>query len=94
MIAKDTPVGVDLQPLSTKLERVQQKYLHYTEQQDTTTYLKKLLIYWCAKEAIYKVANMPGLPLTAIEIGPFSNQSTGIYMDASSKKGLTMFITK
>jgi 4'-phosphopantetheinyl transferase len=87
MIAKDTPVGIDLQLFSTKLERVQQKYLHYTEQQDTNPLLEKLLIYWCAKEAIYKVANLPGLPLTAIEIGPFSNQPTGILYGRIEQKG-------
>ena len=50
-------VGIDLEQPKTKLIRVAPKFLSDTEALATGTDIKKLCIYWCAKETLYKICD-------------------------------------
>ena len=59
-------VGVDIEECRENLLRVKHKYLSPQEQNDIETnsydsvaYKKYLLLYWCAKEAVFKVSEKP-----------------------------------
>ena len=78
-VAKQAPIGIDIQLPHKKLQKVQEKYLNDAEIKDSADDLEKLCIYWCAKEAIYKAYGGAGLSLRQdISIEPFvkSNQGT------------------
>ena len=59
-------IGVDVETYRTQLERVQSKYLSEAEMEIFTSAIDKLKA-WTAKEAVYKAALTPGLPLTEID---------------------------
>ena len=46
--------GIDIEKISAKVERIKNKFLNSTEL-ETTTSLEALTIFWCAKEALYKL---------------------------------------
>ena len=50
-----TPVGIDMEKMSEKLQRTSRKFLSESEQTHAGDDLSALCIYWCAKEAIYKL---------------------------------------
>ncbi len=90
-IAKNAPIGIDIQALHSKLEAVCPKYLNKLEKQDSTHDLEKLGIYWCAKEALYKAYEAPGLSfIRDIQIQPFTKSKQGIL--EGQVKGATFII--
>ena len=56
------PLGVDIEQPSAKIRRVASKFLSERELADFADDTK-LLAAWTAKEAAYKLARIPGLPL-------------------------------
>ncbi len=57
MVSKTRKVGIDIEVIKTKIERVQAKFLCNDElafigEQDR---IEKLYVCWCAKEALYKL---------------------------------------
>lgn len=69
-------IGLDAETLRPQLRRVMHKFVSPAEQAihlpdpDTPTALHTLMLLWTAKEAVYKLLRTPGLPLTAITVGP------------------------
>ena len=57
MISEDKPVGIDIELVKTKIERVANKFLTDEELAfiDRNKRIEHLYICWCAKEAIYKL---------------------------------------
>jgi 4'-phosphopantetheinyl transferase len=55
ILSASLPVGIDIEPISPKVLRVKDKFLTAAEQQATGGDLHKTLIYWCAKETLYKL---------------------------------------
>lgn len=57
MISKTTHVGIDIEIIKNKIERVQNKFLSAKElnEIDNKDRIEKLYVYWCAKEALYKL---------------------------------------
>jgi phosphopantetheine--protein transferase-like protein len=57
MISKKAPVGIDIEQIQQKVERIAPRFLNPGElaaaMQDTHR-VKALYAYWCAKEAVYK----------------------------------------
>ncbi|WP_026995334.1 4'-phosphopantetheinyl transferase family protein [Flectobacillus major] len=53
-ISLDSPVGIDIEKISDKLNRVAHKYLSTNELIAANNSLQKKCIYWCAKESLYK----------------------------------------
>lgn len=45
--------GIDIEKITPKVERIKHKFLNPTDLLNVTE-IRELLIYWCAKEALYK----------------------------------------
>ena len=57
IIHKQKPVGIDIERVSTRILKVEDRFLSDMERAslDPDQKLDKLCIYWCAKEALYKM---------------------------------------
>jgi phosphopantetheinyl transferase len=77
-IHPEISVGVDLEQPRPKLFSVMRRVLTDDEWSDGANNLKKLCVYWCAKEAMYKIYGKRSLIFTEqILIKPFSLASEG-----------------
>ncbi len=80
LIIDTKPVGIDIEHISPKIERIARKFMQPSEiadamREDT---VRKMYVYWCVKEALYKVNGDKGVSLLQnIAVEPFS-----IYTDA------------
>lgn len=56
MISKSKPVGIDIELISPKVERIAHKFLnrHELAAINTDHHVERLYVAWCAKEAVYK----------------------------------------
>lgn len=81
MISKDKQVGVDIELIKDKIQKIKNKFLKPEElsglpEKDNTL---ALYICWCAKEAIYKWYGKKGLEFKKhIDIYPFTPQDAGM----------------
>ncbi len=59
--AEKSPVGVDIEKLQVRVERVKERFMHPTELASISTEnrLEHLYVYWCGKEALYKLHGKP-----------------------------------
>lgn len=72
------PVGIDLEQPRQKLFVVMRRVLTDLEWQDGANNLRKLCIYWCAKEAMYKIYGKRNLIFTEqILVKPFAMGENG-----------------
>ena len=57
MISEDKPVGIDIELIKNKIERIARKFLSSRELEfiEHSNAIEHLYICWCAKEAIYKL---------------------------------------
>lgn len=57
MISKTKKVGIDIEIIKSKIERVQNKFLNQNELDfiGEQARIEKLYVCWCAKEALYKL---------------------------------------
>lgn len=57
VVSKQKPVGIDMEEIHERLNKVKHKFLQADELKDLPTgSLKELALCWSAKEAVYKVA--------------------------------------
>jgi 4'-phosphopantetheinyl transferase len=61
IIHRRLKVGIDVELIREKLQRVAARYLSPDEQMHAGADLGKLCVYWCAKEALYKMYGQPAL---------------------------------
>ena len=56
MISKNKPVGIDIEKIEQKVERIAHKFLNPEERAfiKSEDHIKQLYACWCAKEAVYK----------------------------------------
>lgn len=54
-VDRNRPVGIDVEQIKEKLRQVGPRVLSPRELADADDSLVKLCIYWCAKEALYKI---------------------------------------
>jgi phosphopantetheinyl transferase len=77
-IHPDKPVGIDLEQPRPKLLTVMRRVLTDDEWLDGANNLLKLCVYWCAKEALYKIYGKRSLVFTEqILIKPFALEQRG-----------------
>ncbi|MDM1293923.1 4'-phosphopantetheinyl transferase superfamily protein [Sphingobacterium sp. N143] len=82
MISTKGEVGIDMEIIKTKVERIQHKFLKPLEldfiAKDHSRY-EQLYACWCAKEAIYKLQGNSGVSfLHNMTILPFDYQKQGV----------------
>jgi phosphopantetheinyl transferase len=71
-------IGIDLEQPKAKLLTIAHRILAPTELKDAGTDVVKHCVYWCAKEAMYKVYGKKGLFfLDQLEIKPFILKNSG-----------------
>ena len=73
-------VGVDIEQVKTKIQRIQQKFLSFEELElpYVRDNIKGLYACWCAKEAVYKWYGKKGLELKKhIHVQPFELGNEG-----------------
>lgn len=92
IILGEQAVGIDIEQVKTKVEAVVPKFISAKEAEyldldnnNVNRKLEMLTSIWCAKEAIYKQYNTPGLSFkNHIDIAPFEN-------DAPYTKGVVTY---
>ncbi len=80
MLSENRPVGIDIELINTKIERVAPKFMNTNELAfiDPDHKIEHLYICWCAKEAIYKVHGKKGVSfLDHIKLSPFLYHTEG-----------------
>lgn len=90
VVAAPVSVGVDIQKVVPKIERIAHKYMRPEEEEslDATTQLEQLHVYWCAKEALYKAYGRKQLDFKAhIAIEPFELEEYGDTLQGTVQKG-------
>ena len=82
MISTKGEVGIDMEIIKTKVERIQHKFLKPIELafiESGETKYEQLYACWCAKEAIYKLQGNSGVSfLNNMTIQPFEYQHQGV----------------
>ena len=80
IVSRKVPAGIDIEKISQRIERIKNKFLSENELKDINESfrLEKLYIYWCAKEALYKLYGKRDLNfITNIKIAPFNFEQKG-----------------
>lgn len=79
VINSASPVGIDMEQMSEKLQRTSKKYLSDPELMHAQNSINSLCIYWCAKEALYKLYGKKKISFKdSIYIEPFLTEERQI----------------
>jgi 4'-phosphopantetheinyl transferase len=71
-------VGIDIEYTKEKIQRIKHKFLSVKELTEAGHTLEELTVYWCAKEALYKIYDQRQLIFSEhIRIEPFSVETSG-----------------
>ena len=74
MISRSHRVGVDIEYVSERVNRVASRFIRDDEQQST---LAERLITWCAKEAVYKYFTEQHLEFHEMRLLPYDQEEAG-----------------
>lgn len=80
MVSTKQPVGIDVELVAPKIERIKYKFMQEWEVDSIppSRLLEQLYVYWCAKEALYKRLQVPGISFrNGIYVAPFELHSQG-----------------
>ena len=81
MLSKHHAVGIDVEAINPKIERVAHKFLQPEELDAISAEekLTKLILYWSAKESLFKLYGWGGVEFrTQLLIEPFTLQQSGV----------------
>lgn len=81
MVSQNRAVGIDIELIKDKIERIAHKFMSEQELSFMTSdRIEHLYACWCAKEAIYKLHGKKNISfLNHIRIKPFSYTKTGLF---------------
>jgi phosphopantetheinyl transferase len=82
MVSKDKSVGIDIELIKDKIERIASKFMSADEMQfmDENQRVEHLYVCWCAKEAIYKLHGKKNVSfIENIELKPFNYTGEGSF---------------
>ncbi len=80
LLSRSEKVGIDLEFMSSNISAFAFKFINRSEKITRDKELRKyhLYIHWCAKEALYKICDKPGISLRKdIIIKPFAIKEAG-----------------
>jgi 4'-phosphopantetheinyl transferase len=78
ILHRNQKVGIDIEYNKDKLHKIQHKFLSPAEMDNAEDCVNKLSVYWCAKEALYKLHIQKQLSFKQhIRIEPFDLQTEG-----------------
>lgn len=82
MVSKSKAVGIDIEIVKDKIERIAHKFLSKEELDfiKDKDRIDQLYVTWCAKEAIYKLHGKKNISfLEHIKLGPFEYEGSGSF---------------
>lgn len=68
LAVSDMPIGVDVETARPQLPRIAHKFLTAAETSREPLTIKRLMMLWTAKEAVFKCAGIPSLVISEIEL--------------------------
>lgn len=75
------PVGIDVEQPKEKLLKIAHRVLSKSEEIDAGSDIQKNCVYWCAKEALYKIYGKRGLSFSEhLNVSPFVLKRSGSLM--------------
>jgi 4'-phosphopantetheinyl transferase EntD len=79
IIHTEKPCGIDMEHIQDKMMRVSERFLSEKELQSTGNDLEKICIFWCAKEAMYKLYNLKDTEFKGnLKVSPFDKEKKGM----------------
>jgi len=89
MISRKSPVGIDVEQIKQKVERIAHKFMRPTELGfiDPQNKIEHLYVCWCVKEAVYKCYGQKEVSFADdISLQPFKFDNKGV-IEARLQKG-------
>jgi 4'-phosphopantetheinyl transferase len=78
IIHTEKPCGIDMEHIQDKMMRVSARFLSEKELESTGEDLEKICIYWCAKEAMYKLYNLRDTEFKGnLKVSAFQKENRG-----------------
>ena len=78
IVHTEKPCGIDMEHIQEKMVRVSSRFLSEQELENTGEDLEKICIYWCAKEAMYKLYNLKNTEFKGnLKVAPFEKTVKG-----------------
>jgi phosphopantetheinyl transferase (holo-ACP synthase) len=87
IVHRSAPVGIDIELLQEKLQRIQTKFLSEEEMAWANNNVDRLGMLWSAKEAIYKQLSAKGVTLKGILMKPIEQVGSSLKMKGFAKLG-------
>ena len=79
IINEKEETGIDIELLRDKVLKIKHKFLSSSELSDANDDIEKLLIYWAAKETLYKIYGLKEVDfIKHLAVEPFMKQTHGI----------------
>ena len=78
IINETEPTGIDIELIRDKVVKIKHKFLSVPELTETGNDVNKLLIYWAAKETLYKIYGLKEVDFIAnLFVKPFNKHNLG-----------------
>jgi 4'-phosphopantetheinyl transferase len=93
-IVSNNLVGIDIEEITPRIERIAHRFLHSTERDMLTdeNKLKLLYLIWCAKEAMYKLYGKRSVDFAEnIRVLPFQIAESGAFNVEFIKDGIKVY---
>lgn len=79
IINENEPTGIDIELIREKVLKIKHKFLSITELGDSKDDVEKLLIYWAAKETLYKIYGLKEVDfIEHLFVKPFTKHNSGV----------------
>ncbi len=90
MVSEKGNIGIDIEEIGTRIERLSQKFLSQNEKQYgySSKHIEKLHVMWGAKEVLFKIHSIGNLIfITDLLVHPFIYTGSGVVQASILKKG-------
>lgn len=90
MISEKENIGIDIEEIGTRIERLSQKFLSVNEKQYgySSKHIEKLHVMWGAKEVLFKIHSIGNLIfISDLLVHPFIYTGSGVVQATILKKG-------
>jgi hypothetical protein len=78
IVNENEPTGIDIELIRNKVLRIRHKFLSESELAETADDVEKLLVYWAAKETLYKIYGLKEVDFIAnLFVKPFNKHNLG-----------------
>ncbi|MES2761415.1 MAG: 4'-phosphopantetheinyl transferase superfamily protein [Bacteroidota bacterium] len=90
IINETEATGIDIELIRDKVLRIKHKFLSDNELRDANDHVEKLLIYWAAKETLYKIYGLKEVDfIEHLFVKPFTKHNLGTIIGEINLPGFT-----